>query len=90
VERWAEATPDGFCFAVKGSRYLTHVRRLRGPAEGIGRFESRIEPLRRADKLGLVLWPLPGIFRRDDQRLERFLSRLGPARLRVPASELVR
>jgi uncharacterized protein YecE (DUF72 family) len=80
VERWADTTPEGFCFAVKGSRYLTHVRRLRGPAEGIGRLESRIEPLRRADKLGPVLWQLPGNFKRDDDRLERFLSRLGPGR----------
>ena len=80
VERWADTTPEGFCFAVKGSRYLTHVRRLRGPAEGIGRFESRIEPLRRADKLGPVLWQLPGNFKRDDELLGRFLSRLAPGR----------
>jgi uncharacterized protein YecE (DUF72 family) len=80
VERWADTTPDGFCFAVKGSRYLTHVRRLRGPSEGIARFESRIQPLRRAEKLGPVLWQLPGNFKRDDDRLERFLSRLAPGR----------
>jgi uncharacterized protein YecE (DUF72 family) len=80
VERWADTTPEGFCFAVKGSRYLTHVRRLRGPAEGIRRFESRIAPLRRAGKLGAVLWQLPGTFTRDDQRLEHFLSRLEPGR----------
>jgi uncharacterized protein YecE (DUF72 family) len=76
VERWAASTPADFCFAVKGSRYLTHVRRLRGPAEGIRRFESRIEPLRRADKLGPMLWQLPPTFKRDDERLERFLARL--------------
>jgi uncharacterized protein YecE (DUF72 family) len=76
VERWADSTPDDFCFAVKGSRYLTHVRRLRGPAEGIARFESRIKPLRKADKLGPLLWQLPGNFKRDDERLLRFLSLL--------------
>jgi len=79
-ERWAVATPEGFCFAVKGSRYLTHIRRLRAPAEGLGRFESHIAPLRRADKLGPVLWQLPGNFRRDDERLEHFLWRLAPGR----------
>jgi uncharacterized protein YecE (DUF72 family) len=80
VERWAASTPDDFCFAVKGSRYLTHVRRLRGPAEGIARFESRIRPLRDAEKLGPMLWQLPGNFKRDDERLERFLSRLPSGR----------
>jgi uncharacterized protein YecE (DUF72 family) len=80
VERWAAATPEEFCFAVKGSRYLTHVRRLRGPAEGIGRLDSLIEPLRAADKLGPVLWQLPGNFKRDDDRLERFLARLTSGR----------
>jgi uncharacterized protein YecE (DUF72 family) len=80
VDRWAASTPEGFCFAVKASRYLTHVRRLRRPAEGIARLGSRIEPLRRADKLGPVLWQLPGNFKRDDERLERFLSRLPAGR----------
>ena len=80
VARWADSTPDGFCFAVKGSRYLTHVRRLRGPAESIDRFDARIEPLRRAEKLGPLLWQLPGNFKRDDERLEHFLSRLPPGR----------
>jgi uncharacterized protein YecE (DUF72 family) len=80
VEGWARSTQDDFCFAVKGSRYLTHVRRLRSPVEGIDRFESRIEPLRAAGKLGPVLWQLPPTFDRDDERLARFLARLSPGR----------
>jgi uncharacterized protein YecE (DUF72 family) len=80
VERWARSTPDGFCFAVKGSRYLTHVRRLGAPAEGIARFESRVEPLRAAGKLGPVLWQLPATFERDDERLASFLAHLPAGR----------
>jgi uncharacterized protein YecE (DUF72 family) len=80
VERWSQSTPDDFCFAVKGSRYLTHVRRLRAPAEGIARLEARVEPLRAAGKLGPVLWQLPPTFARDDQRLAAFLDRLPAGR----------
>jgi uncharacterized protein YecE (DUF72 family) len=80
VARWVEQTPDGFVFAVKGSRYLTHVKRLRDPGEGIARILERLEPLRRSPKLGPLLWQLPPDFRRDDERLAAFLDRLPPGR----------
>jgi uncharacterized protein YecE (DUF72 family) len=78
--RWADATPPGFCFAVKASRYLTHVERLRGVRAGVARLEERIEPLRAAGKLGPLLWQLPPTFRRDDERLARALAQLPPGR----------
>ncbi len=80
VARWAAATPAGFCFAVKSSRYLTHVKRLRELPAGIERFYERIEPLREAGKLGPVLWQLPPHFRRDDERLAQALDVLPPGR----------
>lgn len=87
VERWAADTPEGFCFAVKGSRYLTHVKRLRDdPAKdfdlgnGIARFYERIEPLVPAGKLGPVLWQLPPTFKRDDERLRNLLELVQPGR----------
>jgi uncharacterized protein YecE (DUF72 family) len=80
VERWASATPDGFCFAVKASRYLTHVRRLRGLEEGLRRLAERIAPLRSPAKLGPTLWQLPATFRRDDERLATALSALPAGR----------
>ncbi len=80
VARWADATPAGFCFAVKSSRYLTHVKRLRELPAGIERFYERIDPLREADKLGPVLWQLPPHFRRDDDRLADALDVLPPGR----------
>jgi uncharacterized protein YecE (DUF72 family) len=80
ARRWAEATPDGFTFAVKASRYLTHVRRLRELPAGLERFRERIEPLGESDKLGPVLWQLPAAFHRDDERLARALPELGPGR----------
>jgi uncharacterized protein YecE (DUF72 family) len=80
VARWTAETPDGFCFAVKTSRYLTHVKRLRELRPGIARFQERIEPLRKASKLGPFLWQLPAQFHRDDERLTAALSQLLPGR----------
>ena len=71
---WREVTPARFLFAVKGSRYLTHVKRLRDAGPGLRRF---FRPLARlAPKLAVVLWQLPPRTRPDLERLEAFLRRL--------------
>jgi len=80
VERWSEQAPPGFCFAVKASRYLTHVKRLREIREGIARFYERLEPLAAAGLLGPVLWQLPENFHRDDERLAGALALLPAGR----------
>jgi uncharacterized protein YecE (DUF72 family) len=80
VEGWAARTPDEFVFAVKASRYLTHVKRLREMPEGVKRMDERIEPLRAAGKLGPILWQLPPHFARDDDVLESALETLSPGR----------
>jgi len=76
VARWVEDTPDDFVFAVKASRYLTHVRRLRDIGQGVERYYERIEPLVRSGKLGPVVWQLPPTFRRDDELLAGALREL--------------
>jgi uncharacterized protein YecE (DUF72 family) len=81
VARWLEQTPAGFLFAVKASRYLTHIKRLRDLGPGLERFLERIEPLLGSPKLGPLLWQLPPTFRRDDERLAAALARL-PSGLR--------
>jgi uncharacterized protein YecE (DUF72 family) len=80
VAGWVEQTPAGFLFAVKSSRYLTHIRRLRDIEEGVARFWEPLEPLREAGRLGPVLWQLPADFRRDDGVLEAALDAMPPAR----------
>ena len=55
--QWRERTPDDFVMAVKMSRYLTHIRRLREPAEPVARFLERADALEH--KLGPVLIQLP-------------------------------
>ena len=80
VAIWQAESPPGFLFAVKASRYLTHVKRLRDLEEGVARFYQRIEPLTSSPKMGPVLWQLPPSFRRDDQRLAAALNRLPAGR----------
>jgi uncharacterized protein YecE (DUF72 family) len=80
VAAWAQQTPAGFSFAVKASRYLTHIKRLTDVTEGVSRFYERIEPLIEVGKLGPVLWQLPGNFQRDDERLRGWLDALPDGR----------
>jgi uncharacterized protein YecE (DUF72 family) len=76
VRGWAEQVPGDFRFAVKASRFLTHMKRLRDIDQGVARFWEPLEPLRRARKLGPVLWQLPESFERDDDLLAAALGRL--------------
>ena len=69
VERWIQQTPPDFVFALKASRYLTHIKRLRDIGLGVEHFYAAIEPLVGTPKLGPVLWQLPERFERDDEPL---------------------
>jgi len=78
VAGWVEQTPPDFLFAVKASRYLTHIKRLVGIAEGIERFYEPLQPLIDHGRLGPVLWQLPENFHRDDERLTGWLEAVPP------------
>ncbi|MDX6708675.1 MAG: hypothetical protein QOI48_4521 [Solirubrobacteraceae bacterium] len=80
VARWASQTPPEFCFAVKASRYLTHIKRLKEMQTGVQRLIEPLEPLREAGKLGVLLWQLPANFHRDLDRLAFALEHLPPGR----------
>jgi uncharacterized protein YecE (DUF72 family) len=75
VATWEQTVKDGFCFAVKASRYLTHIKRLRDLGPGLERFAACIEPLVRSPKLGPILWQLPPNFARDEERLASAVAR---------------
>lgn len=79
-EQWRDRTPDDFVVAVKMSRYLTHVKRLREPSEPVARFLGRAEGL--GGKLGPVLLQLPPTLQADLDALDRTLGAF-PAGIRV-------
>jgi uncharacterized protein YecE (DUF72 family) len=78
-QRWAERAPARFLFAVKASRFLTHMKKLKDPEEPLARLFERMRPL--GKHLGPVLYQLPPGWKLDLERLEHFLQVL-PKRVR--------
>jgi uncharacterized protein YecE (DUF72 family) len=76
LDVWRDSTPEGFCFAAKGSRFLTHMKKLKDPAVGIGRFFERVDRLER--KLGPIVFQLPPQWEVNAERLATFLENLPP------------
>lgn len=74
-DSWYEDAPPGFMFAVKGGRFITHMRKLRAVEEPLANFlASGLFNLR--EKLGPILWQFPPNFKYDRARLEPFLDLL--------------
>jgi uncharacterized protein YecE (DUF72 family) len=74
-QKWRDETPEDFVFSVKGSRFITHMKRLADCAEALETFfGSGVYEL--GPKLGPVLWQLPENFRYDGQRLASFFALL--------------
>jgi uncharacterized protein YecE (DUF72 family) len=80
VESWLEQSPEGFIFAVKMSRYMTHIKRLTMIEPGTERFYERLDGLSGTERFGPVLWQFPPNFHRDDERLADALPKLPPGR----------
>lgn len=73
---WYEESGGAFSFAIKGSRYITHIKRLVDIEEAVARFFTPAAELR--EKLQVVLWQFPPQLRADLTRLERFLDQVAP------------
>lgn len=73
--RWRESVPGGFVFAVKGSRYVTHMLRLRDAGTALANFFAS-GPLALGSALGPILWQLPEREAFDEEVLSEFLSAL--------------
>jgi uncharacterized protein YecE (DUF72 family) len=71
---WRRAVPPGFVFAVKASRFLTHMKKLADPAGPLALLLERARPL--GPTLGPVLFQLPAAFRANLERLDAFLAEL--------------
>jgi len=78
---WRERVPNHFLYAVKASRYLTHIRRLKEPADPLQLFWSRARLL--GPKLGPVLYQLPPYWKRNERRFFDFLDALPEEPLQV-------
>ena len=84
---WREQVPRGFLFAVKASRFLTHIKRLRDPEEPLERLLTHAAPL--GPTLGPVLYQIPPRWFPDRERLETFLASL-PQRLTPTSRQRLR
>ena len=71
-EQWREAAPKGFEYALKFSRYGSHIKRLKDPQEPIGRFLEVADGL--GDTLGPILVQLPPNWKANPERLQGFLA----------------
>jgi uncharacterized protein YecE (DUF72 family) len=85
--RWHDETPPGFTFAIKGSRYITHMLRLRNVEGALANFFAQ-GLLHFGAKLGPILWQLPPNFPFESERIEQFLALL--PRTVKQAAELAR
>lgn len=77
LKKWHEQTPGDFLFTMKGSRYITHRKKLvddENMRSALKNFYDTVEVL--GGKLGCVLWQLPGNLHRNDKKLDTFCSRL--------------
>jgi uncharacterized protein YecE (DUF72 family) len=72
--KWREGVPEGFTFAVKASRYITHMKKLKEPIESLEQFLRRVQLLE--DRRGPLLFQLPPRWSRNSERLKEFLEAL--------------
>jgi len=72
VRGWRDEAPPGFIFAVKGSRFITHILKISGASKGLRKYFSRLKALEQ--RTGPVLWQLPQFMKKSPERLEKFLE----------------
>lgn len=76
-QNWKNKTPDDFTFTIKGSRFITHIKRINNVKEETERFFDSVKGL--GNKLNLVLWQFPASFKateHDREKLEDFFKLL--------------
>ncbi|MCC9135921.1 DUF72 domain-containing protein [Pontibacter silvestris] len=73
---WRASVPPEFIFAVKGSRFITHMKKLKDPQQSIARFFENVNALE--EKTGPILFQLPPFWQVNEERLASFLAALPP------------
>jgi uncharacterized protein YecE (DUF72 family) len=79
-QNWYKRTPKSFYFVAKGSRFITHIKKIKGIGEPLKLFIENVIELK--EKLTAVLWQLPPSFKKDLKRLEPFLKLLKKTKVR--------
>ena len=74
IQRWHAIAPQGFLYAVKANRYITHIKRLKDASEPLGRFFERVGLLK--NTLGPILYQLPPSLHKDLDLLASFIKLL--------------
>jgi uncharacterized protein YecE (DUF72 family) len=74
LRNWRATTPQGYLFAVKASRYITHMKKLKDPDEPVTQFLGRMDEL--GEKLGPILFQLPPNWSLNAERMHAFLEAL--------------
>ena len=77
---WAKRAPRPFTYALKGSRFITHMKKLTNLDNGLDNYFLRIHPMK--GRVGIILWQLPPMLQKDLPRLDDFLAQLRPYRYR--------
>lgn len=77
--RWDEQTPSDFTFAVKGPRFITHIKRLKEPKDPLVKLRDNVLPL--AAKVKCFLWQLPPGFKKDGARLGAFCEQVAKTKV---------
>lgn len=74
VTGWRDRVEEPFCYALKGSRFITHMKKLARLDGALDRYFDRIAPMR--ERVAVILWQLPPMLKKDLRRLEDFLAQL--------------
>ncbi|MCF8086037.1 MAG: DUF72 domain-containing protein [Desulfohalobiaceae bacterium] len=80
--KWMRETPESFFFAIKGTRFVTHVKRLKDPEESVLKQRDNVAPL--FPRLCAVIWQLPATLQKDADRLRDFARALSRNWSRTP------
>ncbi len=80
-DEWNKQTPSHFRFSIKGSRYITHMKKLKDSKPHVDRFYESIEPLKK--KINTVLWQLPGNLHKNMGKMESFCKELDSTYINV-------
>jgi uncharacterized protein YecE (DUF72 family) len=74
LEKWRDSSPANFCFAAKGSRFITHMKKLKDPEAALAKYFDAVDGLQK--KLGPILFQLPPGWNFDAERFDFFLKAL--------------